>query len=140
MLGLAVCCFVASGSVACDDEELSPACAEAREHSDLDWIQDQIFTKSCASFRSCHQGAAASAKGLGLDDGASSDSLISQPSQLFPNETFVVPGKPNESYLMVVLGSYDGPLPEAGTMPFRNPILCVEKRDAIERWISQLSQ
>ena len=58
---------------------------------------------------------------------------------LFPEETLVVPGLPEESYLMVVLGSYDGQIdPEIGTMPFNNPLLFIHTRDAIERWIRSL--
>ena len=49
----------------------------------------------------------------------------------------MVPNQPSMSYLMVVLGHIDGPLdPRIGTMPYNSPLLCVEKREAIERWIA----
>jgi hypothetical protein len=120
------------------DAALSPSCQEARDHSDLDWIQDNVFTPSCAAFQACHQGQALSALGLSLEPGRSAESLINVPSQRFPDQTLVVPGDPRASYLMVVLGSYDGPLSSRGTMPPANPLLCAEKRQAIERWIQSL--
>jgi hypothetical protein len=41
---------------------------------------------------------------------------------------------------MVILGEFPGPPgmidPLVGTMPSNSPLLCQEKRDAIERWIN----
>jgi hypothetical protein len=119
-----------------NDIDASPSCIEAREHADLDWIQAKVFTPSCAAFTACHQGAASQAGGLDLDAGRSHDSLVNVPSSRFPEWTLVVPNQPAMSYLMVVLGQYPGPLDEdIGTMPYNTPLLCKEKRDAIERWI-----
>lgn len=56
---------------------------------------------------------------------------------LFPSYDRVVPGDPQRSYLMVILGHVPGPLaPNVGTMPYNEPLLCAEKRQAIERWIA----
>jgi hypothetical protein len=47
-----------------------------------------------------------------------------------------VPGDPDHSYLMVILGSIDGPIdPKTGTMPYNSSLLCQEERDAVKRWI-----
>lgn len=120
------------------DAPLSPECAEARDHSDLAWIQDNIFTPSCGSFSVCHQGVANAALGLNLEAGNTEGNLVGQPSVGNPAETLVVPGDPANSYLMVVLGSYDRSDLTYETMPPNNPLVCVEKRDAIERWIQSL--
>lgn len=117
------------------DAMLSPTCAEATQHSDLDWIQENIITPSCAGFSVCHQGAAGAARGLNLEVGNTFDNMVNIPSDAYPDQTLVVPGSPETSYLMVVLGSYEGPQLTSGTMPPNNPILCEQSRQAIERWI-----
>lgn len=120
----------------------SPTCIEAAEHSDLEWLEEKVFTPSCAAFTACHKGRALSAGGLNLEAGRVLDSLLDQPSIEFVGErTLVVAGLPEMSYLMVVIGHRtdpEGKLPEAGTMPYNNPLLCKPKRDAIERWILSL--
>lgn len=128
----------ADGSVA--DAAVSASCMEATEHSDLAWIESEIFAPSCAAFGPCHQGAASSAGDLNLEEGNSEANLVGVASGLFPEYDLVVPGDPDASYLMIILGHRDGPIdPSTGTMPFNNPLLCVEKREAIERWILSLS-
>jgi len=106
------------------DAAPSPACVEAENHSDLDWLAPEVFGKSCSAFSVCHQGAAQSAGGLNLEPGNVQRNLVNQPSLAFPSLTLVVPGDPDSSYLMVVLGSRQGELPSAGTMPYQNPLLC----------------
>lgn len=114
----------------------SPACQEALAHSDLAWIQERILTPSCAAFGACHKNASSSAAGLYLATGHSHAALVNRPSTLFPDYKLVVPGAPEQSYLMVSLGQFDGPLSPKGTMPPNNPLLCQEQLDAIERWIT----
>ena len=116
----------------------SATCLEAQDHSDLPWIQENVLTPSCAAFTACHKGAALSAEGLNLEDGMSLDNLVDVESELFPEFVLVVPGDPQNSYLMIVLGHFPGPLTDSGTMPFNNPLLCTQKRDAIQRWIEGL--
>ncbi len=114
----------------------SPTCAEATQHSDLTWIQDRIFSPSCAGFADCHRGATPPA-GLSLEPGRARANLVGVASVLFPSYRRVVPGDPQHSYLLVILGHVAGPLdPSIGTMPYGSPLLCVEKRQAIERWIA----
>jgi hypothetical protein len=105
-----------------------------------------VFTPSCSRFSACHQGRALMAGELSLEavdapaqppDQYTFAELINVPSALFGKDGWirVVPGDPENSYLMVALGQYPGPLSEAGTMPYNSPLLCQEMRDAIERWI-----
>lgn len=117
--------------------DASPSCAEATQHSDLEWIQENIFTPSCAAFTACHQGRALAAAELNLEDGEARDNMVGVASTLFPDYDLVVPGDPESSYLMIILGHYDGPLGEGGLMPYNNPPLCVEKLEAIDRWITE---
>ena len=117
-------------------DAISPTCMEATQHSDLTWIQDKIFQPSCAGFRDCHQGAAVDAAHLSLERGQSHPQLVGIDSELFPAFKRVVPNDAAASYLMISIGAYPGPLKEGvGTMPYNSPLLCKEKRDAIERWI-----
>jgi len=116
--------------------DANPFCLEATNHSDLPWLQEHIFTPSCSDFTVCHMGRALMAGELSLEDGKSHDELVDVDSTLFPEFKRVVAGDPANSYLMIILGQYEGPIdPMAGTMPYRNPLLCQEMRDAIERWI-----
>lgn len=123
-----------------DAAPLSASCVEAMDKSDILWIQDNVFN-SCAAFSVCHQGAAMSAGGLNLESGFAEAALINIDSQLFPDYKLVVPGDPDNSYLMTILGAAEGPLKDGvGTMPYNNPTLCEPKLDAIGRWITALPQ
>lgn len=121
------------------DAGLSPECVEAQEHSDLAWIQDNIFDRSCANFNACHKGAALSAGGLNLEDGMAEANLKDVASDLFPEFDLVEPGVAEDSYLLIILGHVDGPIDdEVGTMPFNSATLCPQKLDAIQRWVESL--
>ncbi|MEZ4366871.1 MAG: hypothetical protein R2939_11350 [Kofleriaceae bacterium] len=112
------------------------SCIAATQHSDLRWIEDNIFDRSCV-FSSCHEGSAQSAGGLNLEPGEAHASLVNQPSGLFPDWDLVVPGDPARSYLLVITGHRPGPInTDIGNMPYDNQLLCVEKREALERWIA----
>jgi hypothetical protein len=128
------CVFPPDGPPAPPDA--AAVCLEATEHSDLAWLQDNLFTPSCASFNACHKGAALSAGGLSLEAGRTRDSMVNVASDLFPAFDMVVPGDPANSYLMIIMGQFDGPLADTiGTMPYQNPLVCTELRDAVQRWI-----
>lgn len=130
---------IPDASVDTADAMPSASCLEAPEHSDLPWLEANVFTPSCAAFNACHKGRALSAGGLNLESGRVLDSLLDQPSLEFPTtRTMVVAGDPEASYLLVVIGARPGTLPEAGTMPYNSALLCKPKRDAIERWILSL--
>ncbi|MBK9029809.1 MAG: hypothetical protein IPL61_00450 [Myxococcales bacterium] len=118
-------------------DAISPTCLEATTHSDLTWIQDKVFQPSCAGFRDCHQGAAVDAAHLSLERGQSQPQMVGIDSELFPQLKRVIAGDPANSYLMMIIGSYVGPLKDGvGTMPYNSALLCKEKRDAVERWIA----
>lgn len=116
-----------------------PRCLEAESHSDLEWIQENVFSRSCANFTSCHMGTAPSAGGLNLEDGMTQENVVDVESDLAPEMDIVEPGSPADSYMMVILGEFgaDDPRidPSVGLMPFNNEPLCAEKRAAIGRWI-----
>src|SRR5438105_4866364 len=98
--------------------DANPFCAAAADHSDLPWIQANIFTPSCSRFSACHQGRATMAGGLSLEDGKSWTGLVNVDSKLYgPNGSVmhstwkrVVPGDPANSYLSVVLSGTGGPI------------------------------
>jgi hypothetical protein len=118
-------------------DALSSECQDATTHSDLAWIQDNVFTKACA-FSGCHKGTASSAGFLNLESGMSHANLVAQPTQSVTGFMRVVAGSDSTSYLMVAIHdpSASGPEPQHGYMPQGNPELCQEKKDAIGRWIT----
>ena len=112
----------------------SQTCIDAKSHSDLAWIQDNIFTKSC-TFSGCHRGTAPGAGFLSLEKGLSHDQLVNQPTKTETGWMRVTAGTSSTSYLLVAIGSMPGPKPSGGTMPIGSPALCQEKLDAIKRWV-----
>lgn len=115
----------------------SADCLEAVNHSDLAFIQSKIFTPGCASFASCHKGAALSAGGLNLEAGMARAAMVDKPSAIDSTKSLIKPGDPANSYLLIISGKYPGVIdPDVGTMPSRNPLLCREKLDAMDRWIA----
>jgi len=120
--------------VAPDASTGSSACDEARTHSDLAWIQTNVFTPSCA-LAGCHRTPAVSAGHLILDPGQSHGQLVNAPSTSATTWMRVVPSNAAKSYLLVAMGGQAGPRPSDGLMPLGSQALCTEKLDAIQRWI-----
>lgn len=121
-----------------DAMPLSQSCMDAADHSDLEWIQENILT-SCAAFAPCHMGAATQAGGLNLEAGQAQANMLGIDSVRFADWKLVVAGEPDMSYLMVLLTGEGGPLDdEVGTMPYNNPRLCDPKIEAVRRWITSL--
>lgn len=121
------------------DAGISPSCMEATAHSDLAWLQDNVFTPSCAAFSSCHMGAASLAEGLNLEAGMTEANLVGVASTQVSSLELVAPGDPDNSYLIIKLGRGNFPPgAETTTMPLGNPLLCDEKIDAVVRWIDSL--
>lgn len=115
----------------------SADCLEAKDHSDLAFIQAKIFTPGCSAFSSCHRGAATQAGGLSLEPGQSLPQMLNKQSRIDEDRVILKPGDPANSYLMIITGKYPGYIdPVIGSMPSKNPLLCNEKLDAIERWIA----
>jgi hypothetical protein len=117
------------------DAAVSATCQEATEHSDLAWIQDNVFGKSCA-FSGCHRGPALGAGSLSLEKGLSHGALVGKAATTESGWMRVVAGNVDTSYLMIALGVGDGPRPSSGVMPLNGPPLCQEKLDAVARWIA----
>jgi hypothetical protein len=112
----------------------SDICNEAKSHSDLAWIQDNIFTHACA-LSGCHKGTALNAGALTLESGMSHGSLVGQAAETETGWMRVVANDPSHSYLLVAMGAEPGPTPAGGLMPLANPKLCQDKLDAVSRWI-----
>jgi hypothetical protein len=107
-------------------------CQESVYHSDLAWIQAQVFDVSCTTM--CH-GATPPAAAMSLRAGEARAALVNVRSTQFPDWTRVVPGNPAASMLMVQIGGEPGPALE-GLMPWGMPKLCDEHIGAIRRWIA----
>jgi len=127
------------------DAPLSPSCMEAMTRSDLAFIEEKVFAQSCI-FSGCHNGAATAAGRLDLRVGMSFAELVNVASVIAPTYKYVVPGEPNQSYLLMMMQHIPPammtppappPDPQIGFMPQNagGRPLCVEKRDAIQRWI-----
>lgn len=128
------------------DAPLSAACLDAETHSDLTWIQANIFSKQC-TFSGCHNGASGDAGKMDLRAGHSFTSLVGVKAHLCQATSIVTAGHPEQSYMMVMIGQQTPAAqtppscaidPMVGEMPQGNPtvLLCSQKRDAIERWIT----
>ena len=128
------------------DAPLSASCQEATSHSDLAWIETNVFQRSC-TFSGCHNGANTDAGRMNLKVGMSHASLVNVDSEIAPSFKQVVPGQPNQSYLLMMIqhippGQMSPPTSpppdDVGFMPQTagESLLCVEKRDAIQRWIA----
>ena len=116
------------------DGGVGNACDEARSHSDLAWIQTNIFTPSCA-ISGCHKTPAVGGGHLILDSGVSHAQLVNTASTSASTWMRVVPGDASKSYLLTAMGAQAGPKPVDGFMPLAGPPLCTDKVDAIRRWI-----
>lgn len=121
------------------------ACMEAPNHSDLTWIQQNVFTPKC-TFSGCHDGKGNTPQGMiDLNAGMAQAHLVNVPSMLEPTRKLVVAGQPKQSYLDVMLGTIQpsqadppaGPVrSDVGLMPMGAGVLCCQELDAIDRWIA----
>ena len=133
-----------SGSGMMCQTETVQACVDATMHSDLTWIQANIFTPQC-TFAGCHNGAATPAGMVDLRSGMAFSHLVNFTSLLEPSRKLVVAGDPKSSYLEVMLDVIppasatppaSPPRADVGYMPQSAGILCCQKLGAIDRWIS----
>jgi hypothetical protein len=116
----------------------SAACVDATGHQDLTWIQANVLTKQC-TFSGCHNGENTKQGKIDLRAGHSFATLVNGDSTLMPGAKLVVPGMPASSYLEVMLGSVPGTVdPTVGLMPQNTggELLCCQKLDAVQRWIT----
>lgn len=123
----------------------SPACVDAVNHSDLKWIENNIFVPNCnlGGGGACHASASDGGK-LGLQPGMSHGHLVNVSSMIDKTRRLVVPNDVAASYLMLMLSdvppdmaSPPGAKPpdNVGFMPQSSGVLCCQKLDALERWI-----
>ena len=114
-------------------------------HSDLAWIEDNVFKQSCI-FSGCHNGANTAAGRVDLRLGNSHRTLVDVDSAIDPTRKLVVAGAPDQSYLLMMIKHIapDDMAPPAspppaniGYMPQNagGATMCIQKREAIERWI-----
>jgi hypothetical protein len=106
-------------------------CDEAPYHSDFTFLQDKVFTPSCAG---CHD-AASPGGGLVLEAGRAHGSLVNVTSSGHAGWVRVVPSDPGASMLLVQVGAEPGPELE-GFMPWGDPQLCTPLLDAMRRWVA----
>jgi hypothetical protein len=103
-------------------------------------IREDVFATSCG-FGSCHAGKTPAAH-LDLQGGDVCAALVSHQSCLFPNRSLVVPGKPEQSFLLDKLKGNaldDEPAGDCAEtnerMPWGAPALDAETLARIESWI-----
>ena len=102
-------------------------------------IQREIFNTTDSSGRAaciqCHvTGGGAAATGLILTDDVSYGNLVNRPSRLRPGETLVIPGDPDNSYMVRKLEG--GPNINGLRMPRTSgPFLTDGQMSVIRRWI-----
>ncbi len=107
--------------------------AEERRTPAYDDIQ-RIFDQSCAG-GDCHRSPTGEpAAGLDLAPGVSYQALVGRPSAAAPGRTLVVPGAPDESYLLCTIDPACGHR-VGGPMPPVVP-LSPSTIEAVRRWIA----
>ena len=98
--------------------------------ADLQSIQDNVFTPICTR---CHIGASAP-EGLRLDVADSYNLLVGVQSAEVPSLLRVMPGDPDESYIVLKLQGSAGIV--GGRMPLGGPYLPQPTIDVIRQWIT----
>jgi hypothetical protein len=124
--------------VACGNDIRSGADRAAGESS-FAAVRD-IFATSCG-FGRCHGGETPAAN-LDLHDDVVCQALVAHTSCLFPDKMLVVPGRPEQSFLLTKLAGVGLEVAPASDcadsnaqMPFGAPPLAADKLALIERWI-----
>ncbi|MGE0545566.1 MAG: hypothetical protein AB7O24_06485 [Kofleriaceae bacterium] len=129
------------------DAPTPAACLAANGRSDFAFVRDKILVKQC-TYSGCHNGSADEAGQLDLRMENAYASLMNRLSLIDENHLLVVPGMPTQSYLLLMLKHIqpadmepDAIPPDEtdpGYMPKASVFkpLCIEKLNAIERWIA----
>jgi len=124
---------------ACDERLRDVAGPTPDLQPTLSSIQRDIFSSQDASSRlactPCHNNSGRTPSGgLSLLDGQSFQALVSQPSRGKPGATLVIPGDPDNSYLIQKLEG--APTITGGRMPRgTGPFLTAGQMSIIRRWI-----
>lgn len=111
-----------------------PAAKDTALDPTLTNVQAEVFDKSCA-FSSCHGSAGGSGK-LDLTPGESHGELVEVAADYDPTQTLVVPGAPDESFLMTKLFLSEPTDAEGDPMPQTGGALDDEKIALVEAWIA----
>ena len=148
LAGLLAACRISlenDGPRTCIVDAKAPSCLDAVNHSDLAWIEQNIFVPNCnlGGGGACHGGASDLGK-LDLRAGMSHNHLVGVSSMVDRTRMLVVPNDVAASYLMLMLNDVSPdmanppgsrPPSNIGFMPMSNGTLCCQKLDALERWI-----
>ncbi|MFN7980083.1 MAG: hypothetical protein U0P30_18260 [Vicinamibacterales bacterium] len=141
LLRLFVCVLPLLTLVACDEKLSDLTGPTPNLTPNLASIQKEIFNTQDSSGRlaciQCHTNVGRTpAAGLNLVEGASFAALVGRPSVNSPGQTFVIPGDPDNSYLVKKL---EGATGIAGVrMPRGNgPYLTPGQMLVIRRWIKE---
>ena len=132
------------------DAPPSAACQEATTYQELATIETKIFKPSCV-FSGCHNGAATPQGMMDIRETKAFTHLVNVDSKVSTdNRKVVVPGDPESSYMMIMIGEIapgdatppgSPPPTTIGFMPQNaGSLLCNEKREAIKRWITAGAQ
>jgi hypothetical protein len=128
----------------CAVSSSSQPCLDAVNHSDLAWIEKNVFAPSC-DFPGCHNGAPGGPTKVDLRAGMSYSHLVNVASHVDPTRKLVVPNDAAASYLLLMLRSFPPdmasppampPPGDIGFMPQNGDVLCCQKLDAVERWVN----
>jgi hypothetical protein len=134
-----------SNGRACTISTTSPQCLDALNHSDLPWIEQNVFKGACI-FSGCHNGDNTTQGKVDLRSTKSYAHLVNYASVIDTTRKLVVPNDVAASYLMLMVRD----VPPAMASPPGNPppgdvgfmpkttgtaTLCCQKLDALERWI-----
>jgi hypothetical protein len=134
----------------CKPQPTSATCAAAVGHTDLTYLQANIFQPKCSLSDSCHTNR----NPQDMLDLSTKDKtymlLVNQASVLDTSRQLVVPGDVNSSLLAAFIGAIKPAeatpalteLPHSkngaliGTMPYDSSTMCCEKIDAVTAWIT----
>jgi hypothetical protein len=137
---------------ACMTSTTDSVCLQAANEDSFAWIQQNIFATNCFG-SSCHdqggQGRLAIAQQVSATQAyanlvGSGGTGVS--SMIDPTRMLVVPGNGSASWLEVMVQEIppsaasppaQPPPDDIGFMPQANGVLCCQKLDAIDRWISE---
>jgi hypothetical protein len=136
-----VCLLAAAASGAACDEKLSDITGPTPNLTpSFSSIQREIFNSTDSSGRAaciqCHvAGGAAAGTGLILTEAVAYGNLVNRTSRLRPGETLVIPGDPDNSYLVRKLNG--GPAITGERMPrTQGPFLTDGQMLVIRKWIA----
>ena len=104
--------------------------------STLTEVDADVFSKSCA-FSSCH-GASNGSGDLDLRPGHAYGAMVNVPSSKKADATLVIPGDPDNSYLILKLEG--DPSIEGDSMPSKTPPIDQDRIDEVRSWIADGAQ